>query len=92
MYQKYALPIPEKCPFSPLHDIFHYHENNKTKLDTNKWKCEICGKFFTKENYLDKHFENKHTSSLNLVIKNQTIIKFEILKIIYICITSIIEI
>lgn len=64
IYQKYNLPVPEKCPFSPLHDIYHLQENNKTKLDVYKWKCEICGKYFTSEEYLDKHFSNKHNDSL----------------------------
>lgn len=56
--------MPVKCPFSPLHDMYHFHENNKTKLDTYKWKCELCGKYFLSENYLDKHFDTKHSDSL----------------------------
>ena len=64
IYQKYSVPVPEKCPFSPLYDIYHYHENNKTKLDSNKWKCEICGKLFLEERYLDQHFDARHNSSL----------------------------
>jgi len=64
IYQKYNLPVPVNCPFSPLHDIYHFHENNKTKLDMYKWKCEICGKHFLSENYLDKHFDFKHANSL----------------------------
>lgn len=68
IYHKYSLPVPEQCPFSPLHDIYHFQENNKTKLDTNKWKCEICGKHFSSERYIDKHFEVKHMNSLQNVI------------------------
>ena len=68
VYNKYSLPVPEQCPFSPLHDIYHFQENNKTKLDAYKWKCEICGKHFTSEEYIDKHFEIKHSNSLQKVI------------------------
>lgn len=68
IYQKFSVPVPDKCPFSPLHDIYHFHENNKTKLDTNKWKCEICGKMFVSEKNLDKHFDKRHNSSLQLVL------------------------
>jgi hypothetical protein len=50
-----------------LHDIYHYQENNKTKLDTHKWKCEICGKYFQTESHIDKHFEVKHKESLQNV-------------------------
>lgn len=64
IYQKYDLPVPDRCPFSPLHDIYHNQENNKSKLDTFKWKCEMCGKFFTSEEYLDKHLERKHNDTL----------------------------
>ena len=28
MYQKLSLPVPEKCPFSPVHDMYHFQENN----------------------------------------------------------------
>jgi hypothetical protein len=67
LYQQYSVPVPEKCPFSPLYDIYHYHENNKTKLDSTKWKCEICGKTFVDEKYLDKHFDSRHNESLQRV-------------------------
>jgi hypothetical protein len=67
IYQKYGVPVPEKCPFSPLYDIYHYHENNKTKVDSTKWRCEICGKTFTDEKFLDKHFDSRHNNSLQRV-------------------------
>lgn len=69
LYQKYSQPIPEKCPFSPLRDMYHYHENNKTKLDTYRWKCEICGKLFAKELHLDNHFDNRHINTIQTVNK-----------------------
>ncbi len=64
IYQTFSLPVPDKCPFSPLHDIYHFQENNKTKLDIYKWKCDICGKIFSSEHFLDKHFDNRHTAAL----------------------------
>ena len=67
IYKRHSLPVPEKCPFSPLHDMYHYQENNKTKLDDNKWKCEICGKYFLSEDYLDNHFDRKHNDTLQKV-------------------------
>jgi hypothetical protein len=67
LYQKLSLPVPEKCPFSPVHDMYHFQENNKTKLEPNKWKCEMCGKLFISEKHLDNHFENRHNNSLQLV-------------------------
>jgi hypothetical protein len=66
IFKKYSQPVPDKCPFSPFHDIYHYQENNKTKLDVNKWKCEMCGKMFQSESYLDNHFNNRHNNTLQI--------------------------
>lgn len=76
IFHKYNLPVPEKCPFSPMHDIYHLHENNKTKVDVYNWKCEICGKHFSSETFLDKHFENKHKDSLQKVPSFQCFLSF----------------
>ncbi len=67
IYYRYAMPIPESCKFSPVRDMYYHQENNKTKLDTNKWKCEYCGKIFLEEKYLDAHFSRKHNATLNTV-------------------------
>jgi hypothetical protein len=47
--------------------MYHFQENNKTKLEPNRWKCEICGKLFISEKHLDNHFENRHNNSLQTV-------------------------
>ncbi|RNA31147.1 hypothetical protein BpHYR1_005291 [Brachionus plicatilis] len=69
VYQKHSQPIPEACPFSPARDMYHFHENNKTKLDIFRWKCELCGKIFAKESDLDKHFDSRHANTLQTVPK-----------------------
>lgn len=76
VYQKYSQPIPESCPFSPIRDIYFFHENNKTKLDVYRWKCELCGKLFVKESDLDNHFDNRHNNSLQSVKKKNFFILF----------------
>ncbi len=75
IYQRYSTPVPEKCPFSPLYDIYHYHENNKTKVDSTRWQCEMCGKVFTEEKYLDRHFDSRHNDSLQRVINSINLVK-----------------
>jgi hypothetical protein len=67
VYQQNSVPIPQECEFSPLNDVYYHQENNKTKQDTMKWKCELCGKVFLTEYYLDKHFSTKHNDTLHVV-------------------------
>ena len=59
----------------PIDDIIsgvgslHYSQEERKKLAelSHKWKCEICGKHFSSERYIDKHFEVKHMNSLQNV-------------------------
>jgi hypothetical protein len=67
IYKKYELPIPQDCEYSPLNDVYYHQENNKTRLEQTKWKCELCGKIFLTEHYLDHHFTYKHNDSLHRV-------------------------
>ena len=58
-----ASSLPADCPLNPALDLYHDQEKKKTKLKGNSkghWKCEICGKVFRNEGYLDKHMDLKH--------------------------------
>lgn len=62
--------LPADCPLNPALDLYEYQEKQKTKLKGSSskghWKCEICGKVFRNEMYLDKHMDLKHHDKLNL--------------------------
>lgn len=48
------------CPFSPHLDILRLQESSKTFLLGGIWQCNICGKMFKSEHYLDMHQARRH--------------------------------
>jgi hypothetical protein len=56
--------IRQDCPLYPGANIFAAHEKAKKKLPRGQNSCRICGKVFTNEFYLDRHFDRKHQDSL----------------------------
>ncbi|XP_064611341.1 uncharacterized protein LOC135475395 isoform X2 [Liolophura sinensis] len=41
-------------------DMYLVHENNKAMESVSRWVCQFCGKGFTAEHFLDRHFQNRH--------------------------------
>jgi hypothetical protein len=56
----------EQCLFSPVRDRYRTQEIHKSIEEGTKWFCHFCGKAFINENYLDMHFDNRHTDQLEV--------------------------
>ena len=59
-----AKDLPRSCQLNPSYDRFLQQEKNKTELNRGDYSCNICGKHFKSEYYLDKHMHNMHTDVL----------------------------
>ncbi|XP_061174530.1 uncharacterized protein LOC133183610 [Saccostrea echinata] len=60
LFQQAKTSIPDTCQFSPERDKYVLQEENKVSEGISKWYCDYCGKGFYAEDYLDRHFDNKH--------------------------------
>lgn len=58
--------LPLECPFHPLREIFAPQQAAKTQNRRNQWTCNLCGKSFFEEKFLDMHFDARHNSVINL--------------------------
>lgn len=62
--------LPPSCPWSSSRDLFGRHELAKrkqghsslghSKAGSGTWTCDLCGKVFKNEHYLDLHLERRH--------------------------------
>lgn len=59
--------VSTQCRLHPNNDLFRDQEQHKIHLDINHWQCGYCRKSFRAENFLDKHFDNRHSNLLNVV-------------------------
>lgn len=57
--------MPLECPFHPLREIFAPQQAAKTQNRRNQWTCNLCGKSFFEEKFLDMHFDARHSSIIN---------------------------
>lgn len=57
--------MPLECPFHPLREIFAPQQAAKTQNRRNQWTCNLCGKSFFEEKFLDMHFDARHSSTIN---------------------------
>lgn len=72
--EEYLTPFVEKehyqisrnCRLHPDNDLYRDQEQHKVHIDINEWKCGYCKKRFYEENFLDKHFDNRHRNLLNV--------------------------
>ena len=54
--------MPATCP---LHaDLYGDQEQHKRALRRSLYKCAYCGKTFSSEDWLDRHFDRKHADTL----------------------------
>lgn len=59
------MKMPLECPFHPLREIFAPQQAAKTQNRRNQWTCNLCGKSFFEEKFLDMHFDARHSSIIN---------------------------
>ncbi|KAJ4823385.1 hypothetical protein Tsubulata_023427 [Turnera subulata] len=64
--ERESYKISSKCRLHPSNDLFRDQEEHKIHVDINEWKCGYCKKSFRAEQYLDKHFDNRHYNLLNI--------------------------
>lgn len=60
LYKSVQAEIPDTCILNKERDIYAIQEDQKYNEPPNKWYCNICGKGFMAEYYLDLHFTNRH--------------------------------
>lgn len=63
--QKYTLPT--NCRLHPENDVFREQEENVGELRPMQWQCRYCKKVFRSREYLDMHFDNRHSEKLETV-------------------------
>jgi len=58
------------CPLHPSNDKMLPLIRDAQYVRRNRWRCEICNKVFTSQEYIDFHMENKHA---DLMLTNATV-------------------
>lgn len=61
LFTQVKTSVPDTCLFSPERDKYLLQEENKVSEGISKWYCNYCGKGFYSEDYLDRHFDNRHS-------------------------------
>ncbi|CAG9464587.1 unnamed protein product [Pedinophyceae sp. YPF-701] len=56
--------FPEGCPLNATEDMWKLWDEQKNKVRRTNWRCNLCGKSFRSETYIDKHIANKHPGLL----------------------------
>ncbi|KXJ24195.1 uncharacterized protein LOC110248842 isoform X1 [Exaiptasia diaphana] len=64
VYEQHNLDPNKACPLHEDHDVFIKQELNRIEEHQSRWRCDVCGKVFYGEQYLDMHFDNKHQDLL----------------------------
>ena len=62
--QRQNVPLLASCPLHPDNDRVRSHETHKKKIAPNQWRCGVCDKIFSSEEYLDRHMERRHADML----------------------------
>jgi hypothetical protein len=60
--EKYTLP--KNCRLHPDNDVFREQEENVDELRPMQWQCRYCKKVFRTREFLDMHFDNRHSEKL----------------------------
>jgi len=61
-----AIPVTsDGCPLDPRFDVFQFHDSHMSMKKTGYYLCGICGKTFTSQQYLDRHFDNRHSHQIS---------------------------
>ena len=59
IFQSYGKSVSESCPFNPDNGVYGIIQAKKTYTGSY-YKCEICGKQFVSDFFLNKHMQNRH--------------------------------
>ena len=62
--RSYGAEMSASCPLHKDHDRLFEHEAKKKTLSQFQYRCEICGKMFRSERYIDMHMDRKHLDTL----------------------------
>ncbi|CAM6109895.1 unnamed protein product [Calypogeia fissa] len=62
--QQYNLST--KCRLHPENNMFQEQESQKDTIRPTQWQCNHCKKMFRTEEFLDKHFDNRHHDMLDM--------------------------
>ena len=62
--RSFGAEMSESCPLHKDHDRLSAHEAKKRALSQFQWRCELCGKTFRSERYIDMHMDRKHLDTL----------------------------
>lgn len=54
-----------------MRDMYYLQEENVLIDSNDKYRCEICGKAFIGQLYLDMHFDNRHSDYVSKVSKTE---------------------
>lgn len=63
--QKFTLS--KSCRLHLENDLFREQEGKMEELRPMQWQCGYCKKVFRGQNYLDNHFDNRHSDKLGTV-------------------------
>lgn len=68
VFESHGINMSTECPLRKSRDLYFYQEKYKTFEHNAKWTCDVCGKSFYKQEYVDLHMERKHS---NLLVKDE---------------------
>uniref|UniRef100_A0A7I4EAK9 C2H2-type domain-containing protein n=1 Tax=Physcomitrium patens TaxID=3218 RepID=A0A7I4EAK9_PHYPA len=64
--QKYTLP--KNCHFHFDNDFSREQEKSMDELGLTEWQCRCCKIVFRSREFLDTHFDNRHSEKLDTVV------------------------
>ncbi|XP_021355021.1 uncharacterized protein LOC110451372 [Mizuhopecten yessoensis] len=59
-YEEFKMKMPDSCPLSPNRDVYMMQEEKVFIESSSRYKCNVCGKAFISQFYIDMHFDNRH--------------------------------
>jgi hypothetical protein len=62
--RQHGVPLVASCPLHPDNDRVRAHEERKKPISGGQWQCNVCGKLFSSEKYLDMHMQRRHADML----------------------------
>ncbi|XP_046843466.1 uncharacterized protein LOC124437547 isoform X2 [Xenia sp. Carnegie-2017] len=64
IFESHGLDTSKECPLSKSRDLYLVQEQHKLFEHSSRWTCNVCGKAFYRQEFLDLHMENKHEELL----------------------------
>ena len=59
--------LPQSCPFAKEMDMYLDNELHKKEARFGNWRCLYCNKVFKSESYLERHIENRHPATIQVL-------------------------